>query len=559
MNSKPWKMVGASLATLLLTSLLQAEETPILRRHAVDAGLAAIQPHAIRAHMAFLADDLLEGRGTATRGYDVSARYVATQFASMGLKPAGTGNSFLQAVPLRAVLADENQSHLHLLPAGQRGTAEELKYRDDYLLRGDFSRATTSVQAPIVFAGFGITAPSEHYDDYAHIDAKGKIVALIFGAPPFESALKAHYTSTLQKVKNAVAHGAVGLILINDPVLESLYPFAKRVRDLRTPGYRWLDGAGMAHDYFPQIKVNAQLSMAASRRLFERAPQSIDKVYEAAKAGRPPAFDLAFTAKAETVTQSQDLSSSNVAAMLPGSDPTLAGEYVVYSAHLDHLGFTPVKDGDGIYNGALDNASGTAIMLETARALSQMKPRRSILFVAVTAEEAGLLGSDYFANNPTVPKNALVANVNIDEDKMLWPVRDIVAYGADHSSLGAVARNAADRLQLTISPDPSPKSVTFVRSDQYSFVQQGVPALMPTPGYESVDPAIDPRALSEHWEETRYHEVGDDMNQPGLDFESAATFARYAFLCGYLIAEETPRPEWNPRDFFGTLYGRKTK
>ncbi len=524
--------------------------------------MAAIRPQAIRAHMGFLADDLLAGRGTATRGYDVAARYVAAQFAAMGLKPAGDDHSFLQYVPFRTAHADESKSTLSLTATGDKGSKSPiaLKYREDFLLRGDFGRQSVAVTAPVVFVGYGITAPSEHYDDYEHIDAKGKIVALIFGAPKFDSALKAHYTSSLQKIKNAIAHGAVGMIVVDDPVLEGLYPFSKRVRDLRTPDFRWLDPQGAAHNFFPQIKGVAQLNVDATRRLFDGAAYSAEQVFEAAKSGRPPAFDLPLIATIETVTQSREVRSPNILATLEGSDPGLAHEHVVYSAHLDHLGVSESAAGDGIYNGALDNASGIAIMLETARVLSQMnpRPRRSILFLAVTAEEDGLLGSDYFANNPTVDKRSIVANVNVDEDKMLWPVRDVVVYGADHSSLGRVVQAAATRLQLAVSPDPEPEQVIFVRSDQYSFVQQGVPSIMPNPGFKSLDPAIDPHALSEKWEKTRYHEVGDDMSQPGLDFESAATFARFVYLCGYLIAEETQRPTWNPGDFFGIQYAPKS-
>jgi Zn-dependent M28 family amino/carboxypeptidase len=246
-----------------------------------------------------------------------------------------------------------------------------------------------------------------------------------------------------------------------------------------------------------------------------------------------------------------------VVAKLEGSDPALKSEYLVYSAHLDHVGIGEPVNGDKIYNGALDNASGSATLLEVARAFSTMnpRPRRSILFVLVTGEEAGLLGSDYFAHYPTVPKSSIVADLNVDEVLLLWPMQDVIAFGAEHSSLEVVIKQAAKRMNLVESPDPMPDEVVFIRSDQYSFVRQGIPSTMPSPGFKSSDPKIDPAAIFGKWEETRYHQPQDDMDQPGLDFDAAAKFARFVFLCGYLVTEDAQRPTWNKGDFFGEHYG----
>jgi hypothetical protein len=523
---------------------------------AADEAMNTIRPEAIRAEMRFLSDDALEGRGTGTRGYDIAAKFMATQFESLGLQPAGDSGSYFQRVPLRLQKPDETKTTLVL---SRSGKDETLTFRKDYISHGDPVLPETSVEAPVVFVGDGVTAPAQNYDDYQGIDAKGKIVALMADAPNFESSLKAHYSSWELKLQNAAAHGAVGVIFLNDPVFEQLYSFKEQVRDLSFPELRWLDKQQRPNDYFPELKGGAFLSMEATKKFFADSPHSAEEVFAAIKAGKPMSFVTPITAKIHNVTGLQDVASRNVVAKLEGSDPTLKNEYVVYSAHLDHLGIGESVKGDSIYNGALDNASGSAILLEVARAFSGMKtrPRRSILFLSVTGEEAGLLGSDYFAHYPTVNKSSVVANVNMDEDAMLWPLRDIVAFGAEHSSLDTVVKKAAARLRLSESPDPMPEEVVFIRSDQYSFVKQGVPAIFPVAGFKSDDPKIKPADIFKNWEQTRYHQPQDDMDQPGLDFDAAVKYARFVFLCGFLITEDSQRPTWNKGDFFGDHYSHQ--
>lgn len=525
---------------------------------AAQEGMAQIRPEAIRADMRFLSDDLLEGRGTASRGYQIAARFMAEQFESMRLEPAGDAGTFFQRVPLRSMKADAKATSLTLI---RNGKPETLAFGKDFLAGADPVRRETSIEAPVVFAGFGVTAPEEGYDDYKGIDAKGKIVALVFGAPNFESSLKAHYTSGEVKAANAVAHGAAGVLILDDPTLEKLYSFRHRVRDLAVPQLRWLDRQGQPNNYHPELKGNAVLNMEQTRKLFAGSRHTADEVFAAIKAGKPESFDLPVTAKIRDVSISKNVESPNIVAKLEGSDPELKNEYVVFSSHLDHLGIAAPIQGDKIYNGALDNASGSAILIELARAFSSMKtrPRRSILFLSVTGEEGGLLGSDYFAHYPTVAKKSIVADVNVDEDLMLWPVEDIIAFGAEHSSLNNVIQKAARQMGLVESPDPMPQEVAFIRSDQYSFVKQGIPAVMPSPGMKSTDPKIVPMKLFENWEATRYHHPGDDMNQPGLDFEAAAKFARFVYLCGYSIAQDQQRPTWNKGDFFGEHYGKRAQ
>lgn len=522
---------------------------------AADAGMAGIRPEAIRAHMRFLADDLLEGRGTATRGHEIAAKYMAAQFEKMGLAPAGENGTYFQVVPLRQGRPDEAKSSVTLVRAGKE---EKLEYRRDFITGADPGRADTEVEAPVVFVGDGVTAPEMNYDDYKGVDAKGKIVAILPEAPNFETTLKAHYSSTEVKVANAAAHGAVGILTIDDPVMEQIYSYKEQVRDLAFPQLRWLDKTGKPNDYWPEVKASAYLSMDAAKRFFEGSGHTVEEVYAAMKAGKPQSFAMQMTAKIRNVTKLEDVHSPNVLAKIEGSDATLKNEYVVYSSHLDHVGIGEPENGDNIYNGALDNASGSAILLELARAFQSMnpKPKRSILFASVTGEEAGLLGADYFAHYPTVTKSAIVANVNMDEDQMMWPLEDIIAFGAEHSSLMKDVERAAKRMNLSLSPDPMPEEVVFIRSDQYPFVKEGIPAVFPVPGFKSSDPKIDPMKIFKDWEATRYHHPGDDMNQPGLLFEEAAKYARFVMLCGYLVANDAERPTWNQGDFFGEHYGK---
>jgi len=523
---------------------------------AVDEAMSSIRPEAIRADMRFLSDDALEGRGTGSRGYDIAAKFMATQFESLGLQPAGDNGSYFQNVPLRSAKIDETKTTLIL---SRSGKDETLKFRQDYISLADPARPETSVEAPIVFVDHGVTAPEKGYDDYKGIDAKGKIVAMVAEAPDFESSVKAHYSSFEIRSEIAVTHGAVGMILVDDPVLEKIYPFSEQVRDLSFPRFRWLDKEQQPNAYFPELRGRAVLNLNATKKFFEGSAHSAEEVFSAMKAGKPLSFAMGISMKLQSFTTFKDVAGRNVVAKLEGIDPTLKNEYLVYSAHLDHLGIGEPVKGDNIYNGALDNASGSAILLEVARAFSGMKTRsrRSILFLSVTGEEAGLLGSDYFAHYPTVGKTSVVANVNMDEDLMLWPLQDIVAFGAEHSSLDAVVKKAAARLDLSESPDPDPEEVVFIRSDQYSFVKQGIPAIFPVAGFKSDDPKIKPADIFKNWELTRYHQPQDDMDQPGLDFNAAEKYARFVFLCGFLITEDSQRPTWNKGDFFGEHYAHQ--
>jgi hypothetical protein len=528
------RAIGVGLPLLLL---FIPASTPDI--DPVEEAMRQIRPEAIRADMRFLADDLLEGRGTATRGHELAAAWMATQFEQIGLAPAGEAGGYLQRVPLRSARTQREGATLMLT----RGASEErLEFGKDFYTVADPARAESSVDAALVFVRYGVTAPEQNHDDYKGIDARGKIVVEWYGAPNFESTLKAHYSSSIVKSANAAAHGAVGLITLATPEIESRYPFEKQVHALAFPRFSWLDPAGTPNDYFPELKVRAYVSLDAAKRFF----------------GNGENLPLSASARMRASTALADVTSPNVVAKLEGSDPTLKNEYVIFSAHLDHLGIGEPVNGDAIYNGAIDNAIGSANLVEIARAFASMQPRpkRSMLFLSVTGEESGLIGSDYFAHHPTIDKRAMVADINMDANMPLWPLRDIIAFGAEHSTLDAVVRKAAARMQLAISPDPLPEQVSFIRSDQYSFVKQGIPSVFPMPGGKSDDPRVNVMAIYQKWSMTRYHQPGDDMTQPGLDFTQAATFARFALRCGYLVADDPVRPAWNTGDFFGEKYSR---
>ena len=548
------------LCVVLLSCNLLGQNAP--DRAAADAATKAIRPDEIRAHIRFLADSLLQGRAPGTPGYDIAARYVATELEGMGLHPAASGGWF-QSAPLEKAVTDAAASSLTLTLNGKEQKLADAK---DYVLSTWFAtplakgeaRAESDVTAPLVFVGFGVTAPDQKYDDYASVDAHGKIVGEIYGAPStFPSTERAYYSDGIVKAKNAVAHGAIGVISLMLPEDWKRYPWEWLLPQIQVGEMHWLNKAGVPHDFFPELRGNALLSQRGAEILFSAAPKTLEQVFATAKAGKPQAFTVPASAHIHTVAAQSVIQSSNIVAELKGSDLALRDQYVVYTAHVDHLGICPAVEGDNVCHGALDNASGTSALLEIARAYSSLPkpPRRSILFAFVTGEEMGLLGSDYFAHFPAVPLKSIVANVNIDgAPGIYYSMKDVVALGAEHSTLGEVVDSAAKSMGYQVSPDPMPEEVSFIRSDQYSFVLQGVPAVDITDGVNSTDPKINGLEVIKKWLVTRYHTPLDNMDQP-IDFDSAAKGAVMDFLIGYQVAQQDEIPAWNKGDFFGTTFG----
>jgi len=511
--------------------------------------LQRITANGLRAHMAFLADDLLEGRGTGTRGYQLAANYVRAQFEEMGLHPAGVGGSYFQNVHFRKIELLRDRSSVTVK---HNGSTRTLTIDKDYVMGGDPVSADTTAEGQVVFVGFGVSAPEFNYDDYAGVDVRGKIVAALYGAPSrMPSAPGAHFSSSEQKLRAAAEHGAIGFISIWAGKTEQRTPFSEYVRFTRGPALRWLNEKGVPNDAEPKIRGVARINSATAAVLFEGAPKSWKQALQEAENSQAQAFPLQASVSIHIVSHYSEVESPNVAAILPGSDPQLKNEYVAFTAHLDHLGIGDPVNGDKIYNGAADNASGTSALLEMARAYSGLHPapRRSLLFIAVTGEEEGLLGSEYYALNPTVPISQIVADINMDEVSFLYDFKDIVPLGGEHSSLGAVADDVARHMDLIVSPDPVPEEVYFIRSDQYSFILQGVPALYIGEGLQTVNPDLDGKKMQFDWEVQRYHQPSDDMSQP-LDFNATVKCTRVDLAVGYEVAQQTERPHWNAGDFF---------
>jgi len=534
------KIVAGVMATALLAGSAQAQPTPEAQKSAEN----------VRAHIAFLASDLLEGRETGSPGYDIAANYVASQFAQLGLKPAGRDGTYFQPVPLTAVRPlDEGR----FVVRGKDGAEVPLVFGEDVMVGRPTGPTERKLSAPLVFVGFGVVAPERRRDDYAGLDVKGKIVVVLNGAPAaFQTEERAYYGNGRTKRAQAAARGAAGVISLYLPSDERRRPFADGKRTWQAWAMTWRKPDGGANDVAVDTPQLGSVSVAGAAKLFAGARKTYDEVAKLAEKprGDPPRFVLATSLDVTLHTESKALQSANVAGLIEGADPVLKGEVVVLSAHLDHVGVTPPVKGDGINNGALDNAGGIATTLEVARAFQESgkPPRRSILVLAVTGEEKGLLGAEYFAHNPTVPAAALVADVNLDMPILTYDFLDVVAFGAERSSLGEAVRQAAARTGVALSPDPLPEEGLFTRSDHFRFVEVGVPSTFLMTGFQNGGEAKFRGFLA-----SCYHRPCDDVSQP-IDYLAGAKFARLNYEIARELADADARPKWNKGDFFGMKF-----
>lgn len=510
------------------------------------AGAASAQtfsPERVRADVAFLADDLLEGRGTGTRGFDLAARYVASRFEALGLKPGGK-NGWYQDIPfVTATMDPAHQSAVTL-------NGVRFEHGGHTIISPTVAAADIDESAPAVFVGWGLEDKKYGLDDYRGLDVKGKIVVFLRGTP---DGLPSDIAATLndKKADVAVAKGAIGVVTIATQETLKVFPWQKILLNAAVPRMRYVHPDGHVEDVSGPLRLSAFIDPAAAEQLFKGSPLD-GKVAAllADKKARPKGFALKNPIRVERFSKIDRVRSANVLGLLEGSDPALKNELVMLSAHLDHLGIIPGRTGDNIANGAMDNAAGVATMLEAARAFAQSgeRPKRSVLFVALTGEEKGLFGSEYLSKYPEPTGTKLVANVNLDEPLMTYDFTDVIAFGAEHSTVGEIVGRAAAQMNVKVSPDPMPEQNIFVRSDHYSFVQQGVPSVFLSTGY-----ANGGEAAWKAYEDAHYHDPSDDLNQP-IDWAAGAKFARLNYLIARELADGPVDPEWYAGDFFGNKF-----
>ncbi|GHE99341.1 M28 family metallopeptidase [Thalassotalea profundi] len=539
-------------ASLLLALLMGCGQKEVEQSHDVTNTPKAEN---IKAHLEFLADDTLKGRDTGSDGYQIAANYVKSNFKQLGLTPMGEAQGFEQEVTFRKTSLEKNSAALTII--NESGVVE-LKEIEHFITSGSTLDNSASVEAETVFVGYGVIAPEFGYDDYKDIDVEGKIVVALTGRPDdLPSEEGAHLGSNGEKMRHAAERGAVGYITIHTPKRDQVRTFEKTAQYASAPRYSWLDKDGKPFGSQPSIKGSAYINNNHAQALFFGAKRSLEELFLDDTNNKPiTGFMLHSKVKLKTRSHHEEITSPNIIAMIEGSDEKLKNEYVVFTGHLDHIGVDEHGDHeDKINNGALDNASGVSILIETARLLSSMAkpPKRSILFVVVTGEEKGLLGSSYFANNPTVPLTSMVANVNLDMPLVLYPFADVVAFGSTHSSLGEVVETAANKINISLSPDPMPEQAIFTRSDHYSFVKQGIPSVFMMTGFKSTDEGINGGEVFGDFLKNHYHQHSDQLDLP-INYEAAAKFALVNMMIGLEIANQEKRPTWNEGDFFGKTF-----
>jgi hypothetical protein len=501
----------------------------------------------IRNHIAYLADDKLLGRKPGTEGYQLAVDYVINEFKKMGVQPAGDPGQYTQKLILRNTKVDNKTAKVFL--SDSEGNVDSLSFGIDFLPYANPLSQNASGEGKLVFVGYGVDAPG-FYSDYDGVDVKGKVVVFLSGVPDGlpASTLVSHFSSPGNKLNTAAEKGAIGAILV--------YPM-ESFRDAN-PNIQSTVGMNPEKTVAFSRGFNGNLGFALTStngflsQLFLNSGKSLTETMNAIKSRKNSSFEFPFSLSASYSNSYSEFESENVIGLIPGTDPKLKNEYVVHSAHLDHVGIGRAVDGDSIYNGAHDNASGVAALLEIARiyAKGNAKPKRSILIVMVTAEEMGLIGSSYFASYPTVPKSSIVANVNTDMPTVIAPLLSIVPLGAEHSSVMENVKFAADYLGLEVETDPEPEQNRFVRSDQYSFVVNGIPALHIKYGTKSNVPGFDMDSFIKTWRAKYYHQSADGMD--GIfDFAAAKTYVKLNFLISYSIAQTPKRPTWNAGDLFG--------
>lgn len=518
-------------------------------------------PFKIESHLRFLSDDLLEGRDTGSRGHEIASLYIAEQFRALGLKGGAADGGYYQQVPLRKALLVQGSAKLSFQFDDQ---VQELSYPQQFFTGPSLQQPSVSLNAPMVFVGYGLVSEAFGLNDYADLDVTGKVVVMLAGLPAKLPSEERAYLGSM-KTEFAAERGAVGILTVHTPEQEKTRPYANSLLYLNTPSMTWLNEAGEPGRGFPQLQGSAYLHPEAAKTLFAASGKTLDEIFAQLEQDTiPQGFALNGSVSLQSESTHQSVTSPNVLALLPGSDPSLKDDVVVLSAHSDHIGLAnDLRTNDKVNNGAMDNAAGTAILLETARLFAALPeaPKRSVLFVALTGEEKGLLGADYFARNPPLAIDKLVANVNLDMPVLLYPFADLIAFGANHSTLGDVVASAAAKEGIKLSADPMPEQAIFTRSDHFRLVQQGVPAVFLMTGFTSQDPTQDGGKIWGSFFAKHYHKPSDDI--PSLErdygpirYDAGAVFTDINFNIALDVANAAQRPLWRKDSFFTGVFGR---
>jgi Zn-dependent M28 family amino/carboxypeptidase len=488
-----------------------------------------------------LADDKLEGRDTGTAGERQAQAYIVSRLRALGVEPAGS-HGYYQAVKLRSREIQEANCSLSLL---RDGHAEPVTLGEQALFSARIA-AAPRLEAPLIFVGYGLNIPEKNYNDLAGLDLKGKVAVYMTGSPAeIPSALSAHYQSRAERWKALIAAGAVGAITIPNPASLDV-PWSRIALNRLHPS---MELAGAEFDETQGAQLAVVFNPAYADMLLEGTGHTVAELAALAKDRKAlPRFPLLVSVSAVTQMTTHDVDSTNIVARVMGQDPKLKDEYVVLSAHIDHLGIGEPINGDRIYNGAMDNASGSALLLDVARSLKRSRSplKRSVLFVWVTAEEKGLLGSQYFATHPTVPPASMIADINTDMFLPIIPLKLLTVYGLAESDLGDRVIEVANRFGLNVQPDPAPLRNVFIRSDQYNFIRRGIPSVMIDVGYVPDTPE---QKTIKAWLTERYHAPSDDTNQP-VDLAAAAAYEEVIRALTVQVADDPDRPAWKQDSFF---------
>jgi Zn-dependent M28 family amino/carboxypeptidase len=493
------------------------------------------------SYVKVLAADDMEGRETGSPGLRRAQAYIVEQLKTMQLEPAGA-NGFYQPVEFESRQIVEANSSLALI--NKRGIVP-LRLGEDAIFSTRVDLAP-SFHASLTFVGYGLSVPEKAYDDLAGQDLKGKIAVMVAGAPAeLPGPLASHYSTLGERWKALKKAGALGVITILNPASMDI-PWSRIAVNRNHPSMAL---RGKEFDETAGQKLAVIFNPEKADKLFENSGHKLQEILDLAKERKQlPRFPLAVSIRALAAVNKRQLESANVVAKITGSDPRLKDEYVVVSAHIDHIGIGEPIHGDRIYNGAMDNASGSAALLDVAHSLQESgtRPRRSILFVFFTGEEKGLLGSRYFTAHPTVKPGSMVANINIDMFLPIVPLRVLTVLGIDESDLGDSAREIAQELGLRAQADPEPQRNSFIRSDQYNFIRQGIPALSMKVGFAKDSPE---QQIFKNWLTQRYHAPSDDLEQP-VELGAAAGYEEIMRALTLRVATEEKRPQWRSDSFF---------